>query len=1279
MTHKKVILGAITFALGVVAYLILSRGDRQSLPQEDAAPSEAVRRFVTRPTTQGVQTLQGGEIAFKPGDQTMARVYDDVTGRLKYQFEAKTWEPISETDFRIIEPLIQIFMPHGEITYIQSDEAELTLARKGGNNVEPKRGWLKGHVRVTIDRTTADWREANPQQADRFAHPDALVNIDMDETRFDLDRAELTSKGDVLVDSSEVRIEGVRGLTLQWDQLDNRIDVLRFDHGGRMLLRRGGRMVDFALPGGRNDEGRKSRRAGGEQNAGPPPSAPTDGASRQSGDEDAPRAFAMRPMSVDAVKAETAAEQMRFEGGVVVANRPAALPGVALPGQGQPPATPPGQVQPAAAPPGQAQSEPESSRQTPSDARRPAAQPAGLEAPEKASTGSTAATSQGSTPTDAADAILRERALAMRRKRVQSYRAVFDNEVLVEQKDGPRTIGKLQADKLEINFDFGEKQRSLSRGPSQLARAERPNQPATTSPASRPTEESDLLASLEEDPTKLVLTWNGPLELRPLKIEASEQTGARFDVIATGRPVKVESEQGNARCDRLVYRNEQQQVWLAGTRARPVELAISKSRWLRGREVFFDQERGLARIDGAGEMADERLSSAKELPGQADADQFGGNPSGNEQKGSNNAGGDVTAPSDRLAAAIQGKHREPVRIAWSRGVDLELGYRTVDRINPETGAREQKRREVLKRAWFHGDVSITRGKERLAADELAVTFGLPSPDGGLADYIQHLNMAGHVRLQRGDEDIAAGRLDAEMILTPQGRNVPRTVDADGGVRVRQVDREIRAERMRVVLGEVSKGSAPASGRDLEVLGDARLGIERLRAAGDVYVEDPSRNLKIRRTGTLECSFRQGNQLVRASIAGLAAGKPARVRYDDFAVHGDKIEIDLDRESIDVPGPGKAWMVTRQDFTGRKLQEPAPVKTTWQGEMQFRLARNYGVFTDQVHSESQTFALDCDKLTIRFARMPPIRERKDKDLVERIWLLGEIAGDKAKLKVQEPTQAVRDRKRPAYVVAEGKAQATHIERLPDTAEGEPGQLLSRLWVSGNQIVADLAREQMSVPGAGALVIEDYRFDLPGRTESARQAALGRGPLMTTLRNEGPSQTAVTWKNSMDFFVDRGLVAFDRDVSMVHRSGQAMVLRDELSKAMGISQDDVRRLGQGRTATLSCGNLLLEFRTTDAAAPPDSVSPPIRATDLKRLIAKGTVHLQEGAKSLMGEYLQYLGEVNEVRLEGTSTVDARITDQDEASQRMTMWRGPLLVWYREINRIEAPGATIRTSSR
>ena len=53
--------------------------------------------FVTLPTSRASRTIQDGEIPFSPGDHTLARVYDDVTGRLKYQFEAETWEPVSET------------------------------------------------------------------------------------------------------------------------------------------------------------------------------------------------------------------------------------------------------------------------------------------------------------------------------------------------------------------------------------------------------------------------------------------------------------------------------------------------------------------------------------------------------------------------------------------------------------------------------------------------------------------------------------------------------------------------------------------------------------------------------------------------------------------------------------------------------------------------------------------------------------------------------------------------------------------------------------------------------------------------------------------------------------------------------------------------------------------------------------------------------------------------------------------------------------------------------
>ncbi|MFH1419773.1 MAG: hypothetical protein ABII12_15985 [Planctomycetota bacterium] len=1292
--HKKVILALVTFALAVGAYLVFSSGDRNEEVSSGEEATEAVRRFVSLPTTQESRTIQDVDIPFRPGDQTLARIYDDVTGRLKYQLEAKNWEPTSDSgmQYRIKDLLIQLFMPRGQITYISADEAELVLARRSRNRLEPQSGWLRGRVKITIDRTTTEWREAHPDLADRYTHPEELIHIDMEDAKFDLDQAELISQGDVLVDGRDIRIEGVRGLTVQWDQVDNRLDILQFEHGGRMALRRGGKMVDFGLPGTQRTakpvgKSEKVIRTPGSGTGGTalakesPTSSLPAGAVDLDGAGDAPdsvasvqppgsepgaeavvpgkiatnrgtgdgaqgagaRAMAMKPMSVKTVTADEAAAEIRFEGGVVLTNQPRSL--------------------------------------SPGAESVSAPQPAGEPQPLRDQgelAEALASMKDEARSGKAGEDSLEARALALlqskSRKRIHTYRAVFENDVVVEQRDGLRTIGKLESDKLEVNFDFGERQRAMTgSGRRQKAEPEPPPGGQSASPA----REQDELVPLEEDLTKLVLTWDGPLELRPLKVQPAEQTGERFDAIATGERVHVESEQGTASCKQLVYRHERRQVWLAGSDAEPVELAVNTARKLAGREIFFDQKRGLALVEGAGMMVD---SGEEEVTGAEGDDVFASlsrTPSIIDEADA----GSANAAGADIAKATSGKKRKPVEIRWSRGVDLELGRHTVLQTNPSTGLREQKQREFLQRAWFHGDVLIKRDEEEVSAKELAVTFGAPSSSDGMADYIEHLNMAGKVRLRRGKEEIAAERLDAEMIVTPTGRNIPHIVDAEGGVEVTQPGREVRAEKMHVVMTEVRDSDRASAGDDLAILGDSRLGIESLDASGDVLIRDVERNLKVSRADSLVCSMRSGNRLVHATITADASKPFARVRFGEVAVHGHLVEVDLDRESVDVPGPGKSWMMTRKDFTGRKLRNPASVKTTWVEKMQFRMARDYGVFVGDVHSESQSFSMDCDKLTVRFGRVPPVREKKKQGFVERYWILDKIVGDRARVKTTDPTLLGRERKRPVHVVAEGHAEAMSRNYASgDSPDGEPGRLLSGLWVSGDQIVADLAREQMSVPGAGGLLIEDYQFDLPGGGGSLSVKRVGGAPLMSAVRNEGPSQTGVTWKNSMDFFLDRGLVAFDEDVEMVHCSGSQMVMREELATAAGLTREDRNRLGEGRKARLSCGHLLLEF-VTAARESSSSSSPtsPVRATDLKRLIAKHAVHLQEDTKSLMGEYLQYLSEINEVRLEGVANLDARITDQDEVNQRLTMWRGPLLIWDRATNRIEAPGATIRATRR
>lgn len=1276
--RKKIILAAATFLLGLASYFVFSMGDRRVTQTRSQNTDEVVRKFVSQPvTTQATQQFSESQLAFSPGDQTVVRVYDDVTGRLKYQFEAVKWEPTADQVFHVEKLLVQIFTSKGEITYISSDEAEVTLARKSKDRIEPKRGWLRGNVKVVVDRTTAAWREANPEKAERDAHPDELIHVYLGEARFDLDDAELVSEGDIVVDSADARIEKVRGLKVQWDQLDNRIDVLRFAHGGSMTLRKGGRIVDFGLPGTERDaskEKKKDRSADSRRH---------EEAALRDANREIPRAYAMKPMSVDVISAEEAATAIRTEGLVAKANQPMAIGD---------PNHPPTNAAP---------TNPATKNTTPTRSSGEFADAvASLQAEAR---GGTAGELRA---LDAPETLL----AGGKRPRIHTYRAVFNNQVVVEQQDGLKTVGKIEADRLEINFDFGKAARedmTFRGNPAAAA-----SQPAGAPPAMEASR-SGMASALpgesadgkpgEEDRTRLLLTWDGPLELRPLTMNPGEQTGRRFDCVAIGNPVRIQSDQGKGHCRQLVYRHERRQVWLSGDEAMPVELALSAARRLSGREVFFDQKRGVAHVDGAGSMLDDGSEDARASNSEVAADSGDG---------------------------AKHKPRDPVEIRWTRGVDIELGQRKVERINPANGQPESKNKEFLRRAWFHGNVQLNQGEDSLAADEVAVTFGVPRSGDQIADNIQHVDMSGAVRLHQKGDMIFAEKLSATMMLCADGQSRPHIVDAQGNVSARQNRAEFRAQKMHAVMA-MTPPSPPRTLPDGRTVQDKpRLGIEELDAQGDVYVSDPEQGLQITNAKRLQATIRNGEQLVKALIESASPKKWAGAAYTDIAVYGHKIDIDLDNESIDVPGPGRAWLMSRQDFGGRKMSKPAKVYIGWKEQVQFRLAKNYGVFLGKVRTKSEGFTVDCDKLTVRFGKAPPEPEAvaKAPGWMDEFWLARAATG-RARPDASKSRRGVTGfqskRPRPVFIVAEGHAEAVGSSYLlqptdyglkqvsvfaaivgtpsvlraapgdaciaftaalaryagsidmPFTPDPARGRLLSRISIFGDQITTDLLREQMSVPGAGMLGVEDYQFATADARRREAASGASSGPLMSSMRSDGPSQTIVKWRNGMDYIVDRGLVAFDRDVEMQHRSGRQMVNKDQLASAFNISERAMRSLGEGRRGSLTCGNLLLEFSTRRGITTSEDTM--ARATDLERLIARHAVLLRENTRTVMGEHVQFLRSTNEVRVEGSASADASITDQDERTQRLSMWRGPLLIWNRNTNRIEAPQATIRASRR
>lgn len=1216
--QRKIILVVATLALAIGAYFLFSRDDDPVTKANRGSPDSGriTREFAERAGEPGNQALSVGVgPKIRPGKHTKIVIHDPKTRKPQMIFEADEWEPISDDRFDVRNMRIQRFMAEGETVHISADRADVTVFHAGDNRYDPRRGKLTGNVRVVVDRTTDLWRQAHPDLAARDDHPEELIHIEMESAQFDLDRSELIAMGKVVVDAREARIEDVSDLTVRWDQVDNRLESLQFARGGRMIIRRGAGVVDFSLPGV-------------EQSAAT--SSDSNTAKRVSVAANQPirieRARIDAPVKAGAGSAEAAAKQIRSQGLRVRTNQPVSL-SVAK----KIDSPPSGEAVVTTGDAGSSGATPSASSPFPDELRSSDALASDVE--------TIRSDVHAVTEVDVGKMSAAE-LLSYRKERIHSYRAMFQGSVVVEQRRGEQTVGSLRSDRLEAHFDFGKRLEERMRTPV----ADGSGSKAESNDAIP----SDAEAGNEDD-GQIVLIWNGPFDIHPLQIDEKMQTGKRFDVLAIGDPVVVTSAQGGAECRQLVFRNETEQVWLSGEEESDVVLNVDEGRKLVGREIYFDKRRGLAHVEGAGFMQDK-----KQLEGR-----------------------------EALAAAFS-QEASTVEIYWQDSVDIELGARAVAKRNEQTGAMEQKQEPYLRRAWFHGDVRFRRGDEMARADDVAATFGPPMTQGATADFLEHLDLAGAVIVANRQHQILAEDLDVELIRTADGENLPRRVLGKGGVIARQVRgegrfidtrlrREIKADTMDVLVREVDGRVATAATADQGGAGSlgASVGIERLNAVGNVEVRDPDHNLKISRTQAMLATFDNTDQLDTLTIESPSPDVLAQARVEDMAVHGHRIVLNMAEQSMDVPGPGKAWMMSRQDFGGRTLPKPQPVRAEWRDQLQLRLNKDYGVFVGDVHVDTEGFAMNCDKLTVRFASMPPIKQAQNAKRAGRFGVLGEMLNGKPRVDWSDRVASSANRKRPVYVVAEGGANALSDTYAPGPNDETWGRLLSRFRIEGAQIEADLEREQMRVPSAGFLLIEDYQFDADSRRPSAVATRGVGGPMMSSVRSEGPSQTLVTWEQKMDFFLDQGAVIFERNVKMDHYSGQQMALEEKDFAPNGFLAGLKDRLKPGRRAKLNCQNLRLDF-VSDHKPVQKAGGSRGRATDLSGIRAEGSIMLMDGDWQLLGNRLHYSKRTEEVRIDGGNGVSASIARQ--SAEGFSEWRGDSIYWNRITNKIEAPNARV-----
>ncbi|MHC4443011.1 MAG: hypothetical protein ACYTBZ_00875 [Planctomycetota bacterium] len=250
---KKIILALATFAFIAIAYTIYQWQD-DTIPSERQRKNQVAqhrKRTVHPRTTQpaDITALRGKSISFRdaaipPGKSPKISLFDEK-GNERIQFRSTEWKPVSDNEFHLVEPTARILLPRGQVAYVRADEGQVVVERGDSDNYNPKSGWMRGHVRIFIDRTTPQWRTKHPDRAEPDQHAESVVKIWMQDVRFDLDMNSLNSKGPIILQSPDGTIEG-EGLELVWNEVDRKVKRLRIARGKRATVR-GGALAGFDM------------------------------------------------------------------------------------------------------------------------------------------------------------------------------------------------------------------------------------------------------------------------------------------------------------------------------------------------------------------------------------------------------------------------------------------------------------------------------------------------------------------------------------------------------------------------------------------------------------------------------------------------------------------------------------------------------------------------------------------------------------------------------------------------------------------------------------------------------------------------------------------------------------------------------------------------------------------------------------------------------------------------------------------------------------------------
>lgn len=904
--------------------------------------------------------------------------------------------------------------------------------------------------------------------------------------------------------------------------------------------------------------------------------------------------------------------------------------------------------------------------------------------------------------------------------RIDTYHIVFRDQIVAEQRQGLRVVGRMKADVLELLRDFGSEERlAVEHAPVTRSKPAAAPGPVAPAPADRPTPSGAGPAGgmVKQDAT-LELRWSGELVVTPVASTDEETAeGNRFQVIAQGNPVVLhDRDAGDATCRRLEYHEQSQAVWLFGDPDLWVTLQADADRQLSGERVFLDRKNGVARVEGPGRMTDLNADEA------------------DKQKWPQCIKDELAKHARSNPAAARKDDSDQMTITWKQGVEVFFAVAQEGAASPMRGTPGLGQgKEYLKSAVFRGEVAFDQPGQSMQADQIDITFSPPKAEPAPTERgvaAETLLAVGNVRMTNDESVISCDRLEVDMTTDDVGRNVPRVGRASGNVVARQGKQEIRAADQMIVMLESLPKPVTQEERDrLEAAAKAcdytaespewqqvetrlasrrRMLVRTLNARGDVTVRDPGESVDVA-AEVLDCAFDDEQQISRALVMG-SRDVPAHVSMSDFYIRGPQINFRLSDQTAEVPGAGILRFFTKQDLSGRRVDEAVPVVVTWTDRMSFRGQMNTGLFSGSVRAVSEGTILDCRELTLRFENIP--EERSEPGLQasgpDSRWIAGPVIDllkdrDERKSQASAASLSRGIRKRLVHLHAIGDAVIASSEYdkpvhqmgpfsaimagiMPDVLvqpQQPPAQeaqrLLSFVRINGPRITADLDNEHMVVEGAGHLLVLDYR---PPAARSASNAPAGstgvESSVAGSLRGGGPSQTVFAWQNSMSYLNRRNVAVLDNKVVMKHVAGSEVAMPEQVAAAMKV---DVRNLtaAKSRRAELTCENLVVEFARNRAREGQGQASLS-SATELKSFQASHRVRMQENSRAVEGELVTYDSGAGLVRIQGSPQLPAWIADIDEKTGAVPgSWRGQELEWNLNTGVVKVTGASIMAPGR